>query len=664
MRVRVAPWCLLFAAAAACGGRAPATPPPAIARPVPEVVRLALGARFSCALDDRAEVRCWGDVPFEVAGRAVDERVRTPHAIVGARDVHEIAADDETLCVRTAARHVLCGGEDVRADGARAGLVEVRELRGASSLAVVDARVCALIEDALRCVGPNQARIHDRVAAGSWLEVAGHDVCVLDGAGPARCLAPDATTLWPVTGSEGATSIALARGLCVTTAPGALRCDGAAASPEEASLREIEGTEARLVRGTRERRCVAHAAGVHCDRVDHEGAIDAVDLEGTPVGALSIAEVGVIPFAEPSAVRPWHVCALLGDDVWCAGANAVGEVDGHVPSLVQRIAELPGARDLAVLDGEAIVADASGALVHVPLGHPSARRVDDTVVGVEDLSKCMRTGVSICGRASDARAFFVEGHAVEERPGFAARGQAFPVGSWLCADAEGGVVCAHPSEPTTTVPGLAQGVSFEGRLCGLVGGEIRCSSPPAGSRRISWGWFDPRATELTTLPGSPRDVVRLFGGAEQLFAERRGGTWIVLGHNGVGQLGLPPSRPLIDPAPTSPPPFTAMAFGYHHSCGWAESGGLECAGFDPRTLAPHHVSVSLVGTAVLEGTPVPEDRGDGRWVSIPTVTGVLAFDGDGLASCALDRRGGLWCWGGSEAARAAWTEPTRVALGE
>jgi hypothetical protein len=633
---------------------------------MPEAVRLALGARFSCALDDHAAVRCWGDVPGEIAGRAVDERVRTPHTIVGAADVHEIAADDETLCVRTAARHVLCAGDDVRAEGARAQLVEVRELRGASSIAVVEARVCAVIADALRCVGPNLPHNHDRVAPGSWLEVAARDVCVLDGVGPARCLAPEAVTLWPVTGSDGATSIALARGVCITTASGALRCDESASSPEEASLHEVEGvSDARLVRGTRERRCLARATGVACDRVDHEGAIDRVDLEGAPVEALSIAEAAVVAFADPTDVRPWHVCARLGEDVWCAGTSTVGEVDGHVPEQVQRVAELGGARDLVVLDGEVIVADRTCALVRVPLAHPSARRTEGGIDRVEDLTKCMGLGVSLCGRTSDGRAFFAHGGDIDERPGFAARGPAFPVGHWLCADADGGVVCAHPSEPTTMVAGLAQGVSFEGRLCGLVGGEIRCSSAPSASRLPPWVAFDPRQPELTAPPGAPRDVVRLLGGAEQLFAERRGGTWIVLGHNGVGQLGLPPSRPLIEPAPSSPPPFTAMSFGYHLSCGWGETGGIECAGLDPRTLEPRHVSGLLVGAAVLSGEPVPEDRGDGRWVSIPRVTDVLALDGDGLVTCALDRQGGLWCWGGGDAARAAaWTEPTRVALGD
>jgi hypothetical protein len=215
------------------------------------------------------------------------------------------------------------------------------------------------------------------------------------------------------------------------------------------------------------------------------------------------------------------------------------------------------------------------------------------------------------------------------------------------------------------VPGLAQGVSFEGRLCGLVGGEIRCSSLPRASRLPAWAEFDPRQMELTTLPGSPRDVVRLLGGAEQLFAERRGGTWIVLGHNGVGQLGLPPSLPLLEPTPRSPPPFTAMAFAYHLSCGWSETGGIECAGIDPRTLEPHQVGGLLAGT-LFPGETVPaEDRGDGSWVSIPRVTDVVALDSDGLVTCALDRRGGLWCWGGGPTARgAAWTEPTRVELGD
>mgnify|MGYP000867444731 CR=1 FL=1 len=138
------------------------------------------------------------------------------------------------------------------------------------------------------------------------------------------------------------------------------------------------------------------------------------------------------------------------------------------------------------------------------------------------------------------------------------------------------------------------------------------------------------------------------------------GSWVVMGHNGVGQLGIAPSRPVNTPLPAGMQGFASMAFAYHMSCGWNPEGPVVCAGLDDA-LRPRSLDMPL--GADLQ--PIEVERGDGTWVPIPSVSDVIALDSDGQASCALDRAGTVWCWGDTEGGAGALSlPPTAVTLPE
>ncbi|GAB4198578.1 MAG: hypothetical protein OHK0013_07930 [Sandaracinaceae bacterium] len=642
---------VLSLALAACGGeregaRAPAQ---AVARPWPESVRLAVGARFSCAIDDAGAVWCWGDLPAESGALPLDQRIRAPHRIVGLERVHELATDDETLCARTAERAVRCWGPAVR--DARGGPTELPELRGASAIAVAADRVCALVSQRVVCVGPNAPPLREAVPEGAWLAAVEDAVCVLDGRGAVRCAAPRDHALWEVSGSEGAIAIASGDGVCVVTQEGALRCDQEARTASEASLRPVEGvTTARWVAGTRTALCVAYDERIACTKSYPLAGLPPFEGE-VPLAARALAVT--------TGGMSWHACALGEEGISCWGEEMAGEVSGRTNDSVALVAERPGARGL-VLDLDALVVlDADGRLERMPLR--GGELPSSATVGAEealarpwlDLLRCGASfeGATLCGRQEGDRLAVLPARGRSRViEGFAASGPPFVVAGAVCAPSRGDdVVCTDLSERTVVVPRLASPVSFEDRLCGLRAGRVTClsvrqllNSPPGGSAR----------PQPEVLAGAPHRVERLHGGADQLFLWIAGGTAAVMGHNGAGQLGLTPSRPLVAAVPVPPMPFVDMAFARHASCGWAERGPLSCAGLDealrPRTLAPLDPLPAALATLRVGGVPeAPEvERGDGRWVEIPGVRDVRALDMDGQRSCALEVNGAIRCWGG------------------
>jgi hypothetical protein len=584
-------------------------------------VRLAVGAGFSCTVSDDGSVWCWGELPAEVRGLAPAERLRAPHAIVGLERVHELAADDETLCARTAERRVLCWGEDVRGDTRVPGPAELGPLRGATSIAAAGGRVCAIVGDRLRCVGPNAPAVHDLLGEGAWLAAVGHAICVLDGRGAARCLDADGHALWPVEGSDGAVSLALARGVCAATADGALRCDDHAGRATEASLRPVEGiADARFVAGAGSWRCVGRAERVECEGDDESGRpLRARVVEGSP-SALAMAAG---PPSDPRASAPWHACARSGAEVRCWGVDIAGETNGRGRVPVERVAEVPGARDLVIAGSSLLVVTASGQLEERDLFRPGAPIVRD-LPPLLDLARCgtPHRGPTFCARAEGDRLVrFGPGWEVSITEGFAARAEPFPTDSPVCAPGDGQTAVCATSGPDAVVEELAQPVPWQRRLCGLRRGRVTCMFPDEQGRPTVF---------------STARVERLFGGADQLFARLEGGVWVALGHNGVGQLGLEPSPPVLEPAVTAANPFTSMAFAYHLSCGWAEQGPLACAGLDEE-LRPRDVDVF---------GPSHGYRGDGLWRVVPEVRDVRALDSDGRITCALGASGAIWCWGG------------------
>jgi hypothetical protein len=643
---------LLAVFLAACGAERGGLPEPArgVARPWPESVRLAVGASFSCAIDADGSVWCWGDLPAEAGARLLDEPIRAPHRVAGLERVHELAADADTLCARSSGRTVKCWGPAVRGSNARP--TELAELRGASAIAVVAGRVCGLVERRLVCVGPHTAPRHDALPEDAWLAAVEDAVCVLDGRGPARCAGPRDHALWEVSGSMGAVSIASGDGVCVVTRAGQLRCDREARAASDAALQPVEGVaNARWVAGAHGAQCVAYDDRIACTEGDAAAGRPRVERE-IPLAARGLAVA--------TGRLGWHACALAEHGASCWGAQVAGEVSGRANEPVALVAERPGARGL-VLDRDAVVVlGEGGQLERIPLdgGEPSAvGDPSDEVLARPwlDLVRCgvSHEGTTLCGRQAGARLAVLptlgRGRVIE---GFAVLGRPLVAGGAVCAPARrDDVICTDLAERVVTVRDLAHPAGFADRLCGLRGGRVVC----VASRALlggAPGTLAPPGPVFEELAGAPRGVARMHAGADQLFLWLVGGTAAVMGHNGAGQLGLPPSRPLRTAASVPPMPFVDMAFARHASCGWAETGAVWCAGLDdalrPRTLSPLDPLPSAVAGLRADGhDEAPRiERGDGRWVEIPGVRDVRALDLDGRVSCALEASGAIRCWGG------------------
>ena len=124
----------------------------------------------------------------------------------------------------------------------------------------------------------------------------------------------------------------------------------------------------------------------------------------------------------------------------------------------------------------------------------------------------------------------------------------------------------------------------------------------------------------------------MFAGAEQFFWIDTAGALHAAGHNGSGQLGLPPSPPLREGAPVTLPELPAgMSFAAHASCAWTEAGPIRCAGLDER-LVPRD---PRFGGA----------RGDGSWREIPGLREIATVDQGARMGCAVLQNGELRCWG-------------------
>ncbi|MDQ3037733.1 MAG: hypothetical protein M3Y87_35395, partial [Myxococcota bacterium] len=359
------------------------------------------------------------------------------------------------------------------------------------------------------------------------------------------------------------------------------------------------------------------------------------------------------------------------DEIRCWGANRVGEL-GRTPlahGRAVRLADVPAARELALVRDHLVVIDDDGHARVRPLG---SVETGEALTGLGVLSGIAEaTETLACANADDGALVCLDPARGSHRrfEGFGGRGRVLGVAGRACAAIDGDAVrCVEllsrdeDGAPHVLARGVRDPVAYEGLVCGLRGtGAVACVSALQERYRRDGVRF------RETLPEIPGRVSTLFAGAEQMFAVRADGSAVVLGHNGVGQLGRAPSRPIERAAPAVlPAGRTAMAFGFHVSCAYGAGAGVTCAGID-ETLAPRRSPTGALFAAF--GGPPPDQsvRGDGGWTEIDGPAGARSVSiGDRDLACAAADDGAVWCWGrwpaGAELERV--TEPIIVQLGE
>lgn len=563
---------------------------------------------------------CWGRVPADEGG------VR-PHAIAALEGVVDIAAGDDVLCGRRPAGEVVCLGTSGDALlGPNDAPATIEALAGARSLAVVGSgigvRICAIVESAIVCMptfgfGTSTQRI-EGAAAGAILRAVGRAVCVIDGALPARC-ANGAEPLWELGGTVGAIDLTQARGVCAVLAGGTLACaEGALGS---AALAPVGPVDARGVAGNELTRCVSSARGLDCETRDEAP----VHVAGDDV-AVAVGSAHACARAASGAV------SCFGNNTWGQAAPPAVEVlarriDGAPPDLV----------DVAPAWTGAHVVDGAGRSFRVPLG-------GGAVEPVAELPRLAHLAFTeqLWGTTPEGDLLPVSGR-WDGPLRFRALGAPFSTRYLVCAAVRAGVACVHsrhaasvepPRGAVVTIPGLSGAVEPFARgndVCGRVGTSVRCANAVYMPERRP-----ERATELRGLP----PVAHVLGGAEQIFLQDTSGSWLAMGHNGAGQLGLTPSRPL-GPTPVTLPvtePGVRAAFTTHASCVWAPGSALHCAGLDAQ------LRIRSVSRA-----SAPAARGEGGFREIPGPRDLRAVSLHEAGSFAIDGGGALWTWGGSEA---------------
>lgn len=174
-----------------------------------------------------------------------------------------------------------------------------------------------------------------------------------------------------------------------------------------------------------------------------------------------------------------------------------------------------------------------------------------------------------------------------------------------------------PARPAVGFEGASELAIGAHEICGRVGGRARCD-------RWVFADEDHLASPMSPPPSASADAV--VPGGDQICWRSRG-RWSCSGHNGVGQLGIAPSRPVEGSVPLGD--HVAVASSTHRICGITRGEGfVECAGTteagDPRTEA---------------------DRGVGARVRVPGVERARVLSVSPVLACAIVDGGQVLCWG-------------------
>ncbi len=212
-------------------------------------------------------------------------------------------------------------------------------------------------------------------------------------------------------------------------------------------------------------------------------------------------------------------------------------------------------------------------------------------------------------------------------------------GSVVCSgnDDYSGATPAPPQTVPTAVPDVSdvQAISVGGRgVCALLeSGEVAC-----------WGWAWLEAvgvwsSEPRTLPGIA-DAVQVSAGLNHDCLVLETGGAACRGYGRQGQLGDGNNETKDDPVPvldlTDARMIAAGHGGYGHTCALREGGGVVCWGINTSGQLGNSSTASTQNTL---GEPVLN------------LEDAIAIDAGSEHTCALQRSGGVTCWGKGENGR-------------
>lgn len=596
-----------------------------------------------------------------------------PQAIPELAGAVEIAAGHGSLCARGSEGWVRCWGSLVGPGRPR----EVPELRGSSSLALAGSTLCAIVGERVLCrIGIGEhAELVDAGITGAYA-LAGGDfsLCALRRDAPVICLRTQSGDLdeedtaalvrFAVEGTEHATRVS-SEGSTIVVLEGAEIRSGELPYPPRELFRHGESVDAPAPATLRDRSHIEGAIDVRMDlytrcAIDAAHVLSCAPIEGARYDTVPNALPARLEHVEEVALATETACALHEEgSVSCWGSNWNGRA-GVVPSPSApptRAHGLSGVTAISVASIHACALDAEGRVLcfgDTP-GHEEPAPLD----GMPVATQLVHAGPGVCALDREGSVHC----ACDPRTRRTSRPHplehvgplALPPSSALAGDellhaigrdrvvrSIAPCTASAPAVEHASLRGATSIAAALGRVCGVVSGRVRCEPHPD---------TDVRGPRVLFDPSRLRSVTRLVGGFEQMCAVVRDREVECWGHDGVGQLALPPSPPILRPVAVSaiPADATGFAFGDHASC-WIASGEVVCAGIGedlrPRAHGDH------------------VDRGDGSTRVIPGLREVSGIALHPFGGCAV-ARGEVWCWGGGVRGDGTWwssATPRRVAL--
>ena len=344
-----------------------------------DIIQVAAGYAYSCALRASGQVLCWGANDSGVLGDGSFESHDTPMQVIGLHDAVEIEAntaalDNAAMCARRATGALVCWGAG---DGGMLGNgsdddqplpVAVAGVAQAASVKAAKEAACSLLRDgAVWCWGINSSGQSGDGTSGPWMpepvvnldHAVQLDIAMLNcvtlptgevacwgqdqfgWAGQGETLLQTPTIMKNVTDADsvhlpGPGSNQQPGAQCVIFAGGRVSCTGAnefgnididiADDLVDGEMKTIDGiTDAVQVVGTLGTTCALRANGeVLCWGTNGNGEMGTGSFEQPVQKVVTVSGLeGVVHLAGGR----WHMCAALGSGgVACWGGNQAGQL--------------------------------------------------------------------------------------------------------------------------------------------------------------------------------------------------------------------------------------------------------------------------------------------------------------------------------------------------